>query len=116
MIIEAVILVGFFAFYLYEMVSGAADELVRAGTSGALILVFAIFLAATGRAWLHGAGWARTPTIVWNVLLLPVAWSLYESDRTLIAVAVASLALVTIAAAVAAPAADDRAVHHDEVS
>lgn len=116
MIAEAIILVGFFGFYIYEMVDGAADDVVRAGTSGALILVFGIFLAAAGRAWLRGAGWARTPTVVWNVLLLPVAWSLHESDRTLLAIGVAALALVTIAAAVAAPPAEDAAGHHDEVS
>jgi hypothetical protein len=115
-ITEALILVGFFAFYVYEMATGATDDLVRAGTSGALILVFGVFLALTGRAWLQGAGWPRTPTIVWNVLLLPVAWSLHESDRTLIAVGVAALAGLTIAAAVAAAPADDRADHRDEVS
>lgn len=116
MIVEALIVVGFFAFYVYEMATGAANDLVRAGTSAALILVFGIFLAMAGRAWLQGAGWPRTPTILWNLLLLPVAWSLHESDRTLVAVGVAALAVLTIAAAVLAAPADDRADGRDEVS
>jgi hypothetical protein len=113
---ESVVLIGFFAFYVYEMVSGASDDLARAGTSGGLILVFAIFRGVVGRAWLHGAGWPRTPTIVWNVLLLPVAWSLHEADRTLIALALAALALATIVAAVAVGPADEPADFRDEVS
>jgi hypothetical protein len=115
-LVEAVVLFAFFGFYVYEMLSGATDDLVRAGTSGALILVFGIFLAAVGLAWLRGAAWPRTPTIVWNVLLLPVAWSLHESDRTLVALGVAALAVLTIVAAVAASPADEAVEHHDEIS
>lgn len=102
-LVEALVLVGFFAFYVYEMAVGATDDLGRAATSAALILVFGILLLVMAAAWRKGADWPRTPTLLWNGLLLPVAWSLHESDRTPLAVAVGVLALVALAAALASP-------------
>ncbi len=101
--LEALVLLAFAGFYAYEIVVGAADSLTTAMTSAALILVFGIALLFVARGWARGQGWPRTPTVVWNALLLPVAWSLRESDQTLIAVAVAALALAGIAAALASP-------------
>jgi hypothetical protein len=100
---EAVVLLGFFGFYVYEMAIGASSDLLRAATSAALILIFAALLVALAAAWRRAADWARTPTLLWNALLLPVAWSLHESGRTPIAVGVALLAVVGIGAALAAP-------------
>jgi hypothetical protein len=102
-LVEALVLIGFFAFYVYEMAVGATDDLGRAATSAALILVFGILLLVLAAAWRKGAEWARTPTLLWNALLLPVAWSLHESDRTPLAVAVGMLALVALGAALASP-------------
>jgi hypothetical protein len=102
-LLEAVVLLGFTVFYLYEMVTGATDDLTRAATSGALILVFGLALLALARGWARAADWARTPTVLWNVLLLPVAWSLRESDRMPLALAVALVAVASIVAAVSAP-------------
>lgn len=100
---EALVLLALAGFYAYEMAVGAADSLTTALTSAGLILVFGIALLFVARGWARGQGWPRTPTVVWNVLLLPVAWSLHESDQTLIAVAVAALALSSIGAALASP-------------
>jgi hypothetical protein len=102
-LIEALVLLGFFAFYVYEMADGATDDLGRAATSAALILVFGILLLVMAAAWRKGSDWVRTPTLLWNVLLLPVAWSLHESDHTLLALAVGLLALVSLGAALASP-------------
>jgi len=102
-LLEALVLLGFTVFYGYEMVTGATDDLARAGTSGVLILLFAIALGALAWGWSRGAEWPRTPTLLWNALLLPVAWSLQESERTGLAVAVAALAVASIVAALAAP-------------
>ena len=79
---------GFAVFYVFEMVTGATDDLTRAATSGVLILVFGVGLLALARGWFRAADWPRTPTVLWNALLLPVAWSLRESGRTAVALAV----------------------------
>ncbi|CAN7290034.1 hypothetical protein LJR027_001310 [Terrabacter sp. LjRoot27] len=102
-LLEALAVLGFAGFYVYEMVTGATDDVTRAATSGALILVFGLGLLALARGWARAADWPRTPTVLWNALLLPVAWSLHESDRTPVALAVGLVAVASIVAAVSAP-------------
>ena len=102
-LVEAVAVLGFALFYVYEMVTGATDDLTRAATSGVLILVFGLGLLALARGWARAADWPRTPTVLWNALLLPVAWSLHESDRTPVALAVGLVAVASIVAAVSSP-------------
>ena len=106
-LLEALVVLGFAAFFVYEMVTGATDDLTRAGTLGALILVFGIALLALARAWGRASQWARTPTLLWNVLLLPLAWSLHESGRTPIGLAIAGVAVASIVAALASPGRAD---------
>ena len=101
--LEGLVLVGFAVFYVIEMASGATDNLSRAAVSTVLIAVFAVGLLVLARGWFTPAGWPKTPTVLWNVLLLPVAWSLRDGDRPLIALAVGAVALTSIVAAVAAP-------------
>jgi hypothetical protein len=102
--VEALIVLGFAGFYIYELAIGAADSVTTALTSAALILIFGLALLLVARGWVRGQRWPRTPTLLWNVLLLPVAWSLRESDQTLIAAGVAALAVASIVAALASPA------------
>jgi hypothetical protein len=102
-LLEALALLAFAVFYVYEMVTGATDDVTRAATSGALILVFGLGLLALARGWARAADWPRTPTVLWNALLLPVAWSLQEADRTPVALAVGLVAVASIVAAVSAP-------------
>ena len=101
--LEGLVLVGFFAFWIYEIVVGATEDVARGATSAVLILVFALLLLVVARGWFVGADWARTPTLVWNVLLLPVAWSLHTSERDLVALGVLAAALVSVGAALAVP-------------
>ena len=103
-LVEAFIVLAFAGFYVYEIALGAEDSLTTALTSAALILIFAVGLLVVARAWLRGQRWPRTPTLLWNVLLLPVAWSLRDSDQILIAAGVAVLAVASIVAALASPA------------
>ncbi|HET7399981.1 MAG TPA: hypothetical protein VFJ94_15810 [Intrasporangium sp.] len=113
-LLEALVLVGLAAFYGYEIAGGAASDVTRAVTSGVLILVFGVLLVVLARGWSRGADWPRTPTLLWNALLLPVAWSLHDAGRTLLGLGVAAVALVSIGAALAAPPRDPAA--HPEVS
>ncbi|OFE14626.1 hypothetical protein BA895_09750 [Humibacillus sp. DSM 29435] len=99
---EGVALLGFAGFYGYEIASGATDDATRGVSSGVLILVFALFLLAMARGWARLADWPRTPTLLWNLLLLPVAWSLFQSGRTLVALGVAVVAVVSVVAALGA--------------
>jgi hypothetical protein len=102
-LLEALVVVGFAAFYGYEIAAGATATVTTAVTSGLLILVFGAGLGALARGWFRAADWPRTPTLLWNALLLPVAWSLHDSGRTPVALGVAAMALASIGAALASP-------------
>jgi hypothetical protein len=103
---QAVALLGFCAFYLWELTQGGSEDPTRVIMSVVLIAVFAAALGLLGRAWLSGANWPNTPTVVWNTLLLPVAWGLVQGDRGLLGALVAAVALVSIVAAFAADTSD----------
>src|SRR6476620_11420419 len=97
--LEAAVLLGFCGFYLWELAQGASSDAGRAAVSTLLIAIFAVALGMLARAWLRGAGWPNTPTIVWNVLLLPVSWGLLTGGQALVGALVAVVAIVGIAAA-----------------
>lgn len=102
-LVEGVVLLGFAAFYVWEILAGGTDDVTRAATSGGLILLFGVFLLTIARGWARARDWPRTPTLLWNALLLPVAWSLHESGQTLLAVALGLVAVASIGAALLAP-------------
>lgn len=93
---EALALLGFCVFYVWELGRGASDDPTRVVMSAVLIAVFGVALALLARAWWRGAGWPNTPTIVWNVLLLPVGWSLVQSDHRVLGVALLLVAATGI--------------------
>jgi hypothetical protein len=100
--VEALALAGFCAFYLWELTQGASDDPARVVMSAVLIAIFAVGIGLLARGWWSGANWPSTPTVVWNLLLLPVAWSLFQSDRDLVAAVVALVAATGLVGAVAA--------------
>ena len=100
--LQAVVLLGFCGFYLWELARGSGADPTRVVMSAVLIAVFAVGLAFVARGWWRGAGWPNTPTVVWNVLLLPVGWSLLQSGRALVAACVGVVAVTGIVAAVRA--------------
>lgn len=108
-LLEALVVLGFGAFWAYEVIVGAADDATRAVTSGLLIVLFGIALLVLARGWFGPREWPRTPTVLWNVLLLPVAWSLRDAGRTPLALAVAVVAIVSVVVAVSAPRVDETA-------
>ena len=104
--LQALALLGFVGFYLWELTQDSSDDVARVVMSALLILVFAVGIGALARAWLRGDNWPNTPTVVWNALLLPVGWSLVQSDHGLIGALVIVIALVGILAAIRADTRD----------
>ena len=105
--LQALALLGFVGFYLWELTQDSSDDATRVVMSALLILVFAVGIAAMARGWVRGDNWPNTPTVVWNALLLPVGWSLVQSDHGLIGGLVIVIALVGILAAIRADTRDD---------
>lgn len=105
--VQALSLVGFVGFYLVELVQGAGDDPTRVVMSALLILVFAVGIGALARGWWRGVNWPNTPTIVWNLLLLPVTWSLFQAGRAVVALLVGGVAVAGIVAAARADTSEE---------
>lgn len=103
---QALALLGFAAFYVYELVIGEGSDAGRVVMSAVLIAVGALGLALLARGWLGEQRWPRTPTIVWDLLLLPVGISLLQAGRTGLGWLVLVLALLTLGAAFVARVPD----------
>lgn len=89
-------LIGLAGFYLYELSIGASDSPIRVVMSMLLFLVFAAAGAAMTRAWLHGAPWTTTLTLVIGVLLLPTTWSLFQAEQLILGVVIGVLAVSAV--------------------
>lgn len=100
--LQGLFLLGFCVFSLYELARGGSDDATRVVMEVVLVAAFAAGLLALARFWVAGANWPNTPTIVWNLLLLPVAWGLVQGGRGLIALAVAAVAITGVVSAIAA--------------
>ena len=92
--------------YGVELIEGRAFDANTASMSLVVSIIFALLLLAVGMSWLRGRTWPRTPTIVWNLLLLPAIWTLHTTNGAAVSVPLLVLALAGIAAAALAPAVD----------
>lgn len=105
--LQALVLLAFAAFYLYELVLGEGSDATRVVMSALVIVLAAIGLAALSRGWFRWTRWPRTPTVLWDLLLLPVGWGLVQGGRGAVGGLVVAVALVTGGAALLAPRPED---------
>jgi len=100
-LLQAAVLAGLSVFYVVELSAGAGSDRMRVVSSTVLILVLAAGLALLGRLWLVGSGRPATPTVVWALLLVPVAVGMAQSGQVLICVGLLGLVVLTLAAVAA---------------
>lgn len=105
-LLEAVLLFVTAGMYGIELAAQESIDPNTASMSLVVSVIFAILLLVVGMSWLRGRSWPRTPTIVWNLLLLPAAWTLVTSSGLWIGLAVAVMALIGVGAALLSPAHD----------
>ena len=98
--------------YGVELAAGEAVDANTASMSLAVALIFAILLLVVGMSWLRDRAWPRSPTLVWNLLLLPAAWTLGTSTGVWFGLGLAAIAVVGVGAALLSPAHgfEDRAL------
>lgn len=87
-------------------VSGDASDVTRAWTESALVLVFSGLVAVCAVGIWRGRGVARTPSILWNALLLPVAFSMISGGSWAIGGLVLLVAVTTIVLTLRLPRVD----------
>jgi hypothetical protein len=102
--VEALVMAVFGLYAIVRFVGGGLDDPIRVLTEGLLVLLFAAGAALLAKLWLGRSGWPGTPTVVWHVLLIPVAWGMWESKQYLICAALALAIVAAIWAAVTAGA------------
>lgn len=102
--VQVVVIAGFVAFFVIEALLGQASDPAAVLTSLFVFLVGALGLAVLARGWARGRGWPRTPTLVWQALLLPIAWSLGQTRHWLVAAGVLGIGVAGIVSAWLAPA------------
>jgi hypothetical protein len=92
---EGLLLVGIAVFYVVELAVATATDATRALVSAGLALLAAAGLLLVGRGLVRGGRWARSPALVTNLILVPVAIGLVQGDRWYLGVP-----LLVVAAAV----------------
>jgi hypothetical protein len=78
--LQALGLVAVAVLYLVELVVSSSDDPARALVTVALALLAAVGLGLVARGLLAGRRWARSPALVTNLILLPVAFGLLQGS------------------------------------
>lgn len=84
--VQAVAAAAGLVFYIVELVLGHTVSMANYWMTVAFIVIVLAFLAFSCRAIVQRSGWVLTPLMVWNLCLIPVAWSLWASGQILLAV------------------------------
>jgi hypothetical protein len=79
--LQAVGLVGIAVFYVVEMVVATASDQGRAAVAALLALVCGLGLALVARGLARARRWARSPALVTELLVAPVALGLVQGGR-----------------------------------
>ena len=96
---EGLVAVGFGVYTGVETAAGAAVDPASAIGVTVLALGGGVGMLACARGLLRADQWSRAPTVLTQLFALPVAWSLWQSERPAIAIPLglaAVLALVTV--------------------
>lgn len=92
--VEAVLLLGY---AVLELASVSSDRVAVAVTTSIFFAAYGALLLACARAITRGRSWARSPIVLAQLIQLGVAWSFRGADTTLVAIALAAVALVVLA-------------------
>ncbi|MER6813262.1 hypothetical protein ABT299_28680 [Spirillospora sp. NPDC000708] len=108
---------GAVAFGVYtgvETAAGAAVDPVSAIGVTVLALAGGVGMLACARGLLRGAQGSRAPTVLTQLFALPVAWSLWQSDRPEIALPMGLVAVLALVAVLSPPSTAWLVRDHDE--
>ncbi|WP_231330546.1 hypothetical protein [Actinomadura graeca] len=94
---------GFGVYTGVETAAGTAADPVSAIGVTVLALVGGLAMLGCARGLLRADQWSRAPTVLTQLFALPVAWSLWQSDRPGIAVPMGVAAVLALIAVLSPP-------------
>ncbi|MGP3986670.1 hypothetical protein [Streptomyces sp. 3N207] len=95
--VEGLVVAAFGIVSLVMLVTGRPDDMMQAATLAVTVLALSVLpLAAARGLWLRRR-WSRGPSMIVQLIALPVAWQMAQNGGALLAAAVA-LALAAVAA------------------
>jgi len=95
--LQALLLLGFCGYYALRLIRHDVANGGRVVMSMVLLLLVAGLLVVLARAVAAGRGWARTPSVLWQALLIPVSVGMFQSERADLGAAVLLVSLGGIA-------------------
>ncbi|TYB46828.1 hypothetical protein [Actinomadura chibensis] len=118
---EGAAAVGFGVYTGVETATGAAVDPASAIGVTVLALAGGLGMLGCARGLLRADQWSRAPTVLTQLFALPVAWSLWQSDRPAIAIPMGVAAVLALVAVLSPPSTawlvrdrdDDRRDEHD---
>jgi len=105
--LQAVAVAAVAVFYVVELGRGAGADGAGVISSVVLFVIVAGALSALAAGWWRRAAWPRTATIVWNLVLVPVAVALFQAGQTLLGVVLGVVVVVATGSALAVPGRPD---------
>lgn len=97
--VEGLVAVGFGGYTGVETALGAAVDPASAIGVTVLSLAGGLGMLGCARGLLRADQWSRAPTVLTQLFALPIAWSLWQSERPAIAIpmgVIAALALIAV--------------------
>lgn len=104
---QVLALVAFSVFYLVRLLRHEGNNQGRVAMSIVLLLIVALLLLLLARGMAAGRDWARTPTLVWQALLLPIAAGMFQSDRADLGTVVVLVSIAGIVGVIRQPREPD---------
>lgn len=110
-VVEAIVLL---VYAVLEIFSLTGSRVAVSVTSSVFFTLYGAALLYCAWALVCGRSWARSPVVLAQLIQLGVAWSFRGGDTLLIALALAAVALVTIAGILHPASLDFLSDEHDE--
>ncbi|MFI0411500.1 hypothetical protein [Actinomadura sp. 3N508] len=112
--VEGVAAVGFGVYTGVETATGGAVDPASAIGVTVLALAGGLGMLACARGVWRADQWSRAPAVLTQLFALPVAWSLWQSDRPAIAIPMAAVAVLALVTVLSPPSTAWLITDHDE--
>lgn len=110
-VVEAIVLL---VYAVLEIFSVTGSRVAVSVTSSLFFTAYGAALLFCAWGLVRGRSWARSPVVLAQLIQLGVAWSFRGGDTLLVALALAAVALVTIAGILHPASLDYLSDEHDE--